>query len=158
MSSTALKRKSTVVEDLLASESDEEEEEEEEEEGDANANDSSDDAPELAAHEKTRATKKKAATKSDWHRGGVRTSKEPSIPVSDRLSQFPVQSFEIFGKPFCSCCKLPLSMIKSTINTHIATSKHTENLVKYNERVAADSRPADSISDYYTVKPKRERC
>ena len=71
MLSTAPKRKSTVVEDLLASESDgEEEEEEEEEEGDANANDSSDDAPELAAHEKTRATKKKAATKSGWHRGG----------------------------------------------------------------------------------------
>jgi len=65
--STAPKRKSTVVEDLLASESDGEEEEEE---GDANANDSSDDAPELAAHEKTRATKKKAATKSGWHRGG----------------------------------------------------------------------------------------
>ena len=69
MLSTAPKRKSTVVEDLLASESDGEEEEEEEE-GDANANDSSDDAPELAAHEKTRATKKKAATKSGWHRGG----------------------------------------------------------------------------------------
>ena len=51
----------------MASESDGEEEEEE---GDANANDSSDDAPELAAHEKTRATKKKAATKSGWHRGG----------------------------------------------------------------------------------------
>ena len=65
MLSTAPKRKSTVVEDLLASESDEEEED-----GDANANESSDDAPELAAHEKTRATKKKAATKSGWHRGG----------------------------------------------------------------------------------------
>jgi len=49
--------------------------------------------PELAAHEKTWATKKKAATNSGWHRGGgVRTSKEPSIPVSDRLSQFPGQS------------------------------------------------------------------
>ena len=99
---------------------------EEEEVGDANASDSSDDAPELAAHEKIRATKKKAATKSGWHRGdGVRTSKKPSIPVSDHLSQFPGQKFEIrFGKPFCSCCKMPLSMIKSTIKTHIATSKH----------------------------------
>ena len=54
MSSTALKRKSTVVEDLLASESDEEEED-----GDANANESSDDAPELAAHEKFGQRKRK---------------------------------------------------------------------------------------------------
>jgi hypothetical protein len=45
-------------------------------------------------------------------------------------------------------------MIKSTIKTHITTSKHTENLV--NERVAADSRRADSISDYYTVNPSEK--
>ena len=101
----------------------------------------------------TRATKKEPATKSRWHRGGgVRTTKDPSIPVNDRSSQFPGQSFVIrFGKPFFSCYKIP-----KTIKIQIATSKRTGNLVKYNERVARNSRLADSISNYYSVNPSEK--
>ena len=47
-------------------------------------------------------------------------------------------------------------MIKKTIKVHITTSKHTGDLVKYNERAARDSRLADSIRNYYSVNPSEK--
>lgn len=62
------------------------------------------------------------------------TLKDPKVHPSQRLREFPNEGLEVsdFGKLFCSACKETLSVKKSTLSSHLKSTKHVESKTKLN--------------------------
>eukprot|EP00967_Tisochrysis_lutea_P134210 scaffold236692_cov41-Tisochrysis_lutea.AAC.3 len=84
-----------------------------------------------------------------------RKTKDPkSVKATTRLAEFPDQTFLISqGKLYCKACKTDVTLIKSSIHKHISTSKHKDNLAKFNIRNAWDEDIKVFLSDYFKEHP-----
>ncbi len=82
--------------------------------------------PALAVHERDRKVPKKPPSGKKTGGGGHRASKEPtSITPQQRLREFPDYCLRISaGKLFCPCCKETLSLIKTSVSSHVKSAKH----------------------------------
>ena len=71
-------------------------------------------------------------------KGLTRKSDSKSISPSDRLKEFPDQSFKVncSKKLFCDACREVLSCKKSSIETHIKTKKHEKGKERLKQKAA----------------------
>lgn len=107
--------------------------------------------PELAGHERVRAQKRKAPEGPRGRaKAGGRKTRDTCIPVSQRLIEFPDQSFKLSaGLLFCQACKEELANLKEGIKRHVASTKHQRKLSMFNSRMAADNALGTDLADYF---------
>ncbi len=75
-----------------------------------------------------------------------------SVSPSERLKQFPEESFKISNnKLFCTACREPLSIKKSVIEGHIKSSKH----IKGKDKLASKETRERDISEMLTQYDSR---
>lgn len=108
------------------------------------------DYPELAQHERARATKK---LRTEGQRGRAKVthvSKETKIPLRQRLEEFPDKGLTISaGVLFCKACKLTLDNIKSSIEDHLRRQKHILNLERLQSRNVEDTNVLEDLAAYF---------
>ena len=123
----------------------------------ADDDDDDDGMPALASIERPRAKKMKPKLKGNngVHRGtaGQRTTREPSsVSAQQRMAEFPGEGFKVQGKKLmCPACSIPLVLIKRTINAHIKSQKHKENVVKFSKQNDDQEEVKTFLEDYYKI-------
>lgn len=121
---------------------------------DDDATDNERDMPALSKHERNRKIMKKPKTKSGIFKTVAVSTKETSVPLEQRLKEFPEQGLVIsVGKLWCSACKKSLPNLKTTIETHVGCKKHKDKYAKFIIRNDADSKLGDNILEYFQAHP-----
>ena len=76
------------------------------------------------------------------------------VPVNTRIEQFPGHSFRnSVGAIMCACCLMTVPNISSSLNHHIGTAKHKNNLAEWNARNSADVDLMVALGDYFRANP-----
>ncbi|KAK3287915.1 hypothetical protein CYMTET_4593 [Cymbomonas tetramitiformis] len=82
--------------------------------------------------------------------GGARTTKEPKIEPSKRITQFPNQCLRVSaGKLFCGCCKETLSLLKQSVKIHVLSAKHLGAKEKFLLQRQDDDHVRDVLVEYF---------
>lgn len=106
---------------------------------------------ELADHERNRSKKRKAPEGPRGRsKAGRNTSEAKHVPMLNRLNEFPNQGLKISaGALFCKPCAATLPNIKSSIVSHLATSKHKCKLLKYEQQRESDNVARTELAEYF---------
>lgn len=115
--------------------------------------------PELAAHERVRAQKRKAPVGPRGRAKAARVSKQTKVSVHKRVTQdFPDQGLtNSAGKIFCTACREELPNIKEHIKRHISSAKHEAAVQKLMAGTKADATLHDDLAIYFEQNPD-EKC
>lgn len=106
---------------------------------------------ELADHERNRSKKRKAPEGPRGRSKAGRNSVEAKhVPMLNRLKEFPNQGLKISaGALFCKPCAVTLPNIKSSIVSHVATSKHKSKVLKYEQQRESDNVTRTELAEYF---------
>lgn len=108
--------------------------------------------PDLALHERPRAKKMKMPDGPRGRSKAVHVSKQTSIPISQRLTEFPKNGLtESCGKLYCRPCRTVLDNIKSSIADHVGRKKHIDALRNMESRDKEDASLKQELSEYFYV-------
>ena len=81
-------------------------------------------------------------------------TKEPNVPVGQRVREFPEQSLrEQARKLYCACCKETLKMIKGTVRTHVTSPAHVTKLKKWFATLDDDAEIKRNLVEHYRSNP-----
>ena len=108
----------------------------------------------LSSIERDRALKIKPLAPVRGHRLGAVRKTGSSVPITQRLLDFPDQSFcEDCGTLFCRCCKVEVTNTQALIKQHMNTKMHISKLDFFLKRNQDDSAQKDVISAYCLANP-----
>ena len=111
--------------------------------------------PDLAAHERERATKMKPPVGPRGRQLSPHTTKESKVSIAQRLREFPNLGLVEAppGELFCRPCKTRVPNIKESIKDHVGRNKHKNMLQKYVARGGDDGEVKEFLVDYYHDHP-----
>lgn len=121
------------------------------------------DLPELAAHERGRATQAKTSsassvTSTKWGALGLHKTGQTKVSLEQRLEEFPQQALTISATTrgkilFCKCCAKELQNIKETIKTHITSERHKSRLQTWLKKNKGDNQILQFLHEYFKAHP-----
>ena len=75
--------------------------------------------------------------------------KEPKVPPSKRVSEFPGEHLTVSLKRLlCSACRETLSVKQSTVQNHVKSAKHVESKAKLKKRLVRDMNIVTALKKY----------
>lgn len=113
------------------------------------------DIPLLAKHERNRKAKQKPQKKKRKLPGALNaacrsSTKQTSVPLSQRLTEFPNMGLSISaGALWCAPCKKVVPNLKQTIDLHVSSTKHKTNFSKHMRRNEREKKLADGLTAYF---------
>jgi len=79
---------------------------------------------------------------------------ETNVSATQRVAQYPGQGFRVSnGKLLCGPCLVTLANIKSSIDAHCITAKHTRKLEVFTAKTAADIDLMSDLTAHFTANP-----
>lgn len=110
--------------------------------------------PALAGMERERAKKRKAPEGPRGRTKAVRSTKETSVSVKQRLTEFPGEGLkEAAGKLFCEPCREELTNLKESLKRHIKSSKHITALSIFEKRISSNKKLHTDLADVFKEAP-----
>ena len=109
--------------------------------------------PAMAAHERGR--KMRQNEKPSQSLLGERKTKESTVPIAQRLREFPNQSLmeDVAHKLFCQCCKRTIRNDKGTIKTHVSGSTHAKLYKLWLSKHETDANVKEFLFEYFQKHP-----
>ena len=84
---------------------------------------------------------------------GERKTPESSVPIAQRLKEFPGQSFEFEKKVFCRCCKYSIKNIKGTLGAHAASPTRADMLKQWRKKVCTQEEVKEFLTEHFKTNP-----
>ena len=111
-------------------------------------------APQLASMERDRAVAQKRPAEDRQKVAGKHRRSETDVAATARVKQYAGQMLVVSGGSLhCSACKVAIQNIKSTIDAHVATTKHKSNVSKAAERAKSETDLRAELVSYYLDHP-----